>query len=92
MDGGVDDNLHYFQGFWCPPDRIEAVIALQQDFEAHDTDLIISTPPRSGTLWLKSMTFAIVNRTRYPRTSSTSSKHPPTPIAYYFISSPCALL
>ncbi|OVA12655.1 Sulfotransferase domain [Macleaya cordata] len=62
---GVED-LYYFQGFWCPDNRVEAVIALQRDFEAHDTDTIIATVPRSGTLWLKSMAFAIVNRTRYP--------------------------
>ncbi|OVA05711.1 Sulfotransferase domain [Macleaya cordata] len=43
------------------------------NFQAWDTDLILATLPRSGTLWLKSLSFATINRTRYP---TSSKEHP----------------
>ncbi|OVA16429.1 Sulfotransferase domain [Macleaya cordata] len=67
------DNLYYYQGFWCPDIRLEATIEYLRNFHAKDTDLIIATLPRSGTLWLKSMAYSLINRARY----NISSKHHP---------------
>ncbi|OVA18527.1 Sulfotransferase domain [Macleaya cordata] len=64
---------YQYQGFWCRGERLQSLMAFQRHFQALDTDLIIFTVPRSGTLWLKSMAFAIVNRRLY----TTTSKHNP---------------
>ncbi|KAK7314118.1 hypothetical protein VNO77_39328 [Canavalia gladiata] len=54
--------LYLFQGFWCPPTEIEAIINFQKHFQAKDSDVVVATIPKSGTTWLKALTFAIVNR------------------------------
>ncbi|KAL2925623.1 Cytosolic sulfotransferase 13 [Bienertia sinuspersici] len=41
-------------------------------FQARDTDIILSSLPKTGTTWLKSLLFAIVNRKRF----SDISHHP----------------
>ncbi|OUZ99510.1 Sulfotransferase domain [Macleaya cordata] len=51
-------------------------MAFQGNFQALDTDLIIATAPRSGTLWLKSLAFATVNRTCYGTYSKQNHHHP----------------
>ncbi|XP_059650139.1 cytosolic sulfotransferase 15-like [Cornus florida] len=57
--------LCHFQGFWCPSWAIHGVISFQKHFQARDTDLILTSVPKSGTTWSKALAFAIVNRTRY---------------------------
>ncbi|KAJ1375221.1 Sulfotransferase domain [Sesbania bispinosa] len=54
--------VYQFQGFWCPSNVIQAVNTFQKHFQAKDTDVIVATLPKSGTTWLKALTFAIVNR------------------------------
>ncbi|KAH0726629.1 hypothetical protein KY284_002494 [Solanum tuberosum] len=58
-------NLFLFQGFWCQPKEIRAIISIQNHFIAQDTDVILATIPKSGTTWLKALTFAIVNRNNF---------------------------
>lgn len=65
--------LYLFQGFWCQPAEIQAITTLQNHFEAKDSDVVIATIPKSGTTWLKGLTFAIVNRKRFP---PSSKSHP----------------
>ncbi|KAI8024957.1 Cytosolic sulfotransferase 15 [Camellia lanceoleosa] len=68
---GLD--LYLYQGFWCPSMHIQGVMSFQQHFKAQDTDLILATMPKSGTTWLKALTFAIANRHRYTNTLSQPS-------------------
>lgn len=65
VKGWRTPNLYLFQRFWCQPKEIQAVISAQTHFEAHDSDVIIATIPKSGTTWLKALVFAIVNRRRF---------------------------
>jgi len=58
---GIPD-LYLFQEFWCPSILIKEVNLFQKDFEAKDSDIIVASFPKSGTTWLKALTFAIVNR------------------------------
>lgn len=57
--------LYKFQGFWCQPKEIQAVLSVQQHFQARDSDILLATVPKSGTTWLKALVFAIVNREKF---------------------------
>ncbi|KAL2898144.1 Cytosolic sulfotransferase 15 [Bienertia sinuspersici] len=55
--------LCFYQGFWCPTSIIyKEVSAFQNHFQATDTDLILASLPKTGTTWLKSLIYTIVNR------------------------------
>ncbi|MCD7465535.1 hypothetical protein HAX54_001480 [Datura stramonium] len=58
-------HLFLFQGFWCQPKEIRAIISTQNHFKAQDSDVVLATIPKSGTTWLKALTFAIVNRNKF---------------------------
>ncbi|XP_009779416.1 cytosolic sulfotransferase 15-like [Nicotiana tabacum] len=58
-------NLFLFQNFWCQPKEIRAIISTQKHFKAQDNDLILASIPKSGTTWLKALTFSIVNRNKF---------------------------
>jgi hypothetical protein len=62
----VQGKLHQYQGFWFPTWSIQGVVAFQKHFQAHDTDILIATIPKSGSTWLKAISFALVNRMHYP--------------------------
>ncbi|KAI3840864.1 hypothetical protein MKX03_009992 [Papaver bracteatum] len=66
---------YQYQGFWCSADRIESVNDFQQNFKALDIDLILETLPKSGSTWLKSLAFSIVNRINY-HFSGNYHQHP----------------
>ncbi|KAK7322602.1 hypothetical protein VNO77_25990 [Canavalia gladiata] len=65
--------LYLFQGFWCQLKEIEAIHSFQKHFQAKDSDVLVATVPKSGTTWLKALTFAIVNR---QHCSSFNKNHP----------------
>nr|XP_004253506.1 cytosolic sulfotransferase 12-like [Solanum lycopersicum] len=64
--GWVGSYIYNYQGFWTPPRFLQGVIAFQQQFQAEDSDIILVTTPKSGTTWLKSLLFALVNRVKHP--------------------------
>ncbi|TKY68367.1 Cytosolic sulfotransferase 15 [Spatholobus suberectus] len=59
--GWLSPYLYLFQEFWCPSTRFQAVNNFQKYFQAKDSDIIVASFPKSGTTWLKALTFAIVN-------------------------------
>lgn len=59
-------HIYNYQGFWAKPRVIQGVIACQQQFQAQDSDIILVTNPKSGTTWLKSLLFTLVNRVKHP--------------------------
>uniref|UniRef100_A0A3Q7IUJ2 Sulfotransferase n=1 Tax=Solanum lycopersicum TaxID=4081 RepID=A0A3Q7IUJ2_SOLLC len=64
--GWLGSYAYNYQGFWVPQKFLQAVIAFQQQFQAQDSDIILVTTPKSGTTWLKSLLFALVNRVKHP--------------------------
>ncbi|XP_021839955.2 cytosolic sulfotransferase 15-like [Spinacia oleracea] len=54
-----------YQGFWCPPNLLQPTILFQTQFKAYDNDIILASLPKTGTTWLKSLIFAIVNRNKF---------------------------
>lgn len=72
-------HLYKYGGFWFPNRSIKGLISFQKNFQARDTDIIVVTSPKSGTTWLKALTFAVVNRSRFKLNAShpllSSSPH-----------------
>ncbi|MFQ6637657.1 hypothetical protein Gotur_013970 [Gossypium turneri] len=62
---GLPDHLYQYQGFWFTPLFLQGVMLAQQQFEAQPTDIILCSALRTGTAWLKSLTFATITRTSY---------------------------
>ncbi|KAK8693841.1 hypothetical protein V6N13_071409 [Hibiscus sabdariffa] len=58
--------LYKFQGYWCQTEEIQAIISFQKHFRAKTSDVIIASIPKSGTTWTKALTFAILNRQKFP--------------------------
>lgn len=65
--------LYKFQNFWCQAEEIQAIIAFQKHFRAKSSDVIVTSIPKSGTTWLKALTFAITKRHRL---DVSSRSHP----------------
>ncbi|CAO2820819.1 unnamed protein product [Amaranthus hypochondriacus] len=55
-------SLIHYQGFWCENRILENIIAFQTHFKAQDTDIILASLPKSGSTWLKSLLYTILNR------------------------------
>ncbi|XP_058766300.1 cytosolic sulfotransferase 12-like [Vicia villosa] len=71
--GWITTTLHQYQGFWFSPMRLHGTLSCQKFFQAFDTDILLVTSPKSGTTWLKALTYALINRNKYP---NTHSNHP----------------
>ncbi|KAG5249932.1 sulfotransferase family protein [Salix suchowensis] len=65
--------LYKYKGFWCQSKEIEAIISFEKHFQPRDTDVILASIPKSGTTWLKALSFAIVNRKKF---AISSDGHP----------------
>ncbi|KAL5721476.1 hydroxyjasmonate sulfotransferase [Ranunculus cassubicifolius] len=64
---GVTSDPHYlYKGFWNSLIYLNGLLASQQHFVAQPTDIFLVTTPKSGTTWLKSIVFAITQRSSYP--------------------------
>ncbi|XP_027910351.1 cytosolic sulfotransferase 15-like [Vigna unguiculata] len=64
--GWITPYLHLFQGFWYSSSEIQAISTFQNHFQAKDNDIVVASVPKSGTTWLKALTFAIVKRENFP--------------------------
>ncbi|KAL7597245.1 hypothetical protein Lser_V15G29422 [Lactuca serriola] len=71
--GWVVPIMYQYQGFWHHTWQLQGVLAFQKHFLAQDTDILLVTAPKSGTTWLKAISFAIINRIQYP---IASKNHP----------------
>ncbi|XP_054810873.1 cytosolic sulfotransferase 15-like [Prosopis cineraria] len=65
--------IYLYQDIWYIPAQIQAISSFQKHFQAKDSDIIIASLPKSGTTWLKALTFAIVNRKVF---SPSQHNHP----------------
>ncbi|CAK8539972.1 unnamed protein product [Lathyrus sativus] len=64
--GWIKMPFHQYQGCWIGTTALQNVLSCQQHFQALDTDILLVTAPKSGTTWLKALTFALLNRNKYP--------------------------
>ncbi|XP_048133619.1 cytosolic sulfotransferase 12-like [Rhodamnia argentea] len=71
----VTNTLRLYQGFWFPSWRLNGIVNCQNHFQAHPSDILLVTNPKSGTTWLKAILFALLNRTKYSN-SDSQQRHP----------------
>ncbi|KMT07675.1 hypothetical protein BVRB_6g147980 [Beta vulgaris subsp. vulgaris] len=57
-----------YQGFWYPADTnmFKNTLMFQRHFQARDNDLIVASFPKTGTTWLISILYSVVNRFKHP--------------------------
>ncbi|XP_035841845.1 flavonol 3-sulfotransferase-like [Helianthus annuus] len=58
------------QDFWNIKKFHEGGILAQQSFEAQPSDVFLCSPPKTGTVWLKALAFAIITREKYDESTS----------------------
>ncbi|XP_030509360.2 cytosolic sulfotransferase 5-like [Cannabis sativa] len=54
-----------YQNCWFPSNMIPNIISFQKQFKAEDEDIIVASFPKSGTTWLISLLFSILNRNQH---------------------------
>lgn len=69
--------LCFHQGFWCSLPFLKNIILAQQHFKAEPSDVFVCSNFKSGTTWLKAMTFSIVTRTRVDNSNNPLLNHLP---------------
>ncbi|KAM7254293.1 hypothetical protein ACFE04_031975 [Oxalis oulophora] len=65
-NGWLGSHIYQYQGFWYGSSHLQGLLNFQKHFETQNSDILLSTYPKTGTTWLKALTFSLVNRTRYP--------------------------
>ncbi|KAM0947680.1 putative Sulfotransferase domain, P-loop containing nucleoside triphosphate hydrolase [Dioscorea sansibarensis] len=55
-------SVQQYQSFWMPAMFVPACMAIQSHFNPNPSDILLVTSPKSGTTWLKALTFATLHR------------------------------
>ncbi|KAK9996285.1 hypothetical protein SO802_020971 [Lithocarpus litseifolius] len=63
--GWLSDEVHHYQGFWYSFFYLEGLLLAHEHFKPQPNDIILSSTPKSGTTWLKALSFAIVTRSSF---------------------------
>ncbi|XP_054823046.1 cytosolic sulfotransferase 12-like [Prosopis cineraria] len=61
----INIKLHQYNGFWFTERHLQGFLNCRNHFQDHDSDILLVTSPKSGTIWLKALTSAILNRKIY---------------------------
>ncbi|CAA7055152.1 unnamed protein product [Microthlaspi erraticum] len=70
-------SLINYSGHWFSQPRLEGCLHAQDFFKARPIDFFLCSYPKTGTTWLKALTFAIVNRSRFNDSTNLLLKHNP---------------
>ncbi|XP_062198150.1 cytosolic sulfotransferase 18-like [Phragmites australis] len=68
---GWSTPLILYKNCWLRSHMLNNFMRVQDNFKPRSNDVILATHPKCGTTWLKALSFAITNRSRY-----TSADHP----------------
>ncbi|KAK3011639.1 hypothetical protein RJ639_011313 [Escallonia herrerae] len=68
-----DEPLYQFNGFWFRLSNLQGVQQVLEHFKPLATDVILASFPKTGTTWLKSLLYSIINRSSK---ESLISNHP----------------
>ncbi|XBI98732.1 hypothetical protein VPH35_018937 [Triticum aestivum] len=58
--------MRQWQGAWLPHRRVPGVLSFQRRFTPRPDDVLLASPPKCGTTWLKALSFATMARAAYP--------------------------
>jgi hydroxyjasmonate sulfotransferase len=58
--------LRCYQGTWVLEPRVPGIMAIQRAFAPRPGDVVLVSPPKCGTTWLKALAFATMARGAYP--------------------------
>ncbi|CAL5085499.1 unnamed protein product [Urochloa decumbens] len=64
----------YYQGTWVLAPHLPGIVSIQQSFVPRRGDVVLASPPKCGTTWLKALAFATVARGAYP--PGDTERHP----------------
>ncbi|XP_010523511.1 PREDICTED: cytosolic sulfotransferase 5-like [Tarenaya hassleriana] len=67
------NNLCNYKGFWYHYNTLQGILNVENHFRPRDTDIIVASFPKTGTTWLKALTFALVERGKY---NANPENHP----------------
>ncbi|MFS8000502.1 putative quercetin-3-sulfate 4'-sulfotransferase [Helianthus anomalus] len=62
--------FYKYHDFWNIKEFHEGGILAQQSFEARPSDVFVCSAPKTGTVWLKALAFAIITREKYDESTS----------------------
>ncbi|MBA0728920.1 hypothetical protein Golax_004637 [Gossypium laxum] len=62
MERFWDFSLYKWDGFWYRSYHIQATMALRSQYIARDDDIILASPMKTGTTWLKALCFSILQK------------------------------
>lgn len=65
------NKLFKYQRCWYDKKTLQGILNFQRGFESQETDIIVSSFPKSGTTWLKALTVALLERSKH-----SSDDHP----------------
>ncbi|OWM89448.1 hypothetical protein CDL15_Pgr024196 [Punica granatum] len=57
--------MHFYQGFWYTTRQLNMILPVQHQFRALDSDIILASTPKSGTIWLKAILFSLLHQSYY---------------------------
>uniref|UniRef100_A0A7N2LV20 Sulfotransferase n=1 Tax=Quercus lobata TaxID=97700 RepID=A0A7N2LV20_QUELO len=69
-NGGWVVDLYQYEGFWCGAHDLRGILSVQDQFTPQPNDVILSSAPKSGTTWLKALSFAIMTRFHFNESTS----------------------
>ena len=72
-----------YGGSWWTQFVLEGCLHAQEFFQARPNHFFVCSYPKTGTTWLKALTFAIVNRSRFDDTSNPLLKRNPHQLVPY---------
>ncbi|KAM0858789.1 hypothetical protein ACQ4PT_047611 [Festuca glaucescens] len=68
-----DSQLLKYQDVWLLIHGVTGVISVQRRFKSRPGDVLLASPPKCGTTWLKALSFATMARAKYP---PSDANHP----------------
>ncbi|CAL5007622.1 unnamed protein product [Urochloa decumbens] len=63
-----------YQGTWVLAPHLPGIVSIQRSFVPRRGDVVLASPPKCGTTWLKALAFATMARGAYPPTRA--NEHP----------------
>ncbi|XP_039136735.1 cytosolic sulfotransferase 15-like [Dioscorea cayenensis subsp. rotundata] len=62
LDDWYPLTLQNYQSFWIHPSQVPSCMAVQSHFNPRPSDILIVTNPKSGTTWLRALSYATLHR------------------------------